>query len=316
MYSRRKSGQPQSTPFAARGSSGRLAETLRGARRTFCMPRALAPLSAALSSLVLAACGRDPGPPASSAATSSERRIDQTRTEPLAPGAVVTASVSAGRPAAVVELYTSQGCSSCPSADSVANAVDTAARAGNQRVYVLAFHVDYWDNIGWPDPYSDAAYTARQREKSRRRGKSGVFTPEAVVQGTDSFVGSDGPHMQGAVAKALGAPVLVSVEALSVNAATGSASWQIGALPVGARIHVALAERGIVTDVRAGENAGKQLAHEGVVRRFHTTTETRGSVALGKLPARGSVVAFVEGQEGAVLGAQAVDFDRGVVADR
>ncbi len=235
---------------------------------------------------------------------------------PLPPDSPLPASAGASRPAAVVELYTSEGCSSCPSADSVANALETSARAAGKRVYVLAFHVDYWDDIGWPDPFSDAAYTARQRERSRRAGRRGVYTPEAVVQGKDSFVGSDSAQLKTSVENALRATPSVRIESLSVDANAKSASWRVGALPAGARIHLAVTEGGLVVDVRSGENAGRKLAHEGVVRAFRTTKEARGSVALGHLPSRGSVVLFVEGEDGAVLGAQAVDLNGAVASAR
>jgi hypothetical protein len=225
-------------------------------------------------------------------------------------------AAGAERPVAVVELYTSEGCSSCPSADAVANALEKAARAEKRRVYVLAFHVDYWDDIGWPDPYADAAYTARQRERSRRAGRSGIYTPEAVVQGKDSFVGSDSSRMKGAVDEALKTPPSLVFQSLAVDVGAKTATWSVAALPSGTRLHLAVTEDGLSTDVRAGENAGRKLAHDGVVRSFRTTLEAHGTAPLGKLPNKGSVVAFVEGADGRVLGAQAVDLENGAVALR
>lgn len=228
---------------------------------------------------------------------------------PLPLGSPLPPSAGASRPAAVVELYTSEGCSSCPSADTVANALDKTARSEKKRVYVLAFHVDYWDDIGWPDPFSDAAYTARQRERSRRNGRSGIYTPEAVVQGKDSFIGSDGARMRSAVESALAAKPTVIIERLAVDVGAKTASWSIAGVPSDARIHLAVTEGGLLVDVKSGENAGRKLSHEGVVRAFRTTKEARGSLTLGRLPTKGSVVLFVEGADGAVLGADAVDLD-------
>lgn len=273
---------------------------------------ALARSGSLLAALFAAACGRDPAPPAAAAVSGAKREA----AVPLPEGTVLPASAGAMRPAAVVELYTSEGCSSCPSADAVVNALEKASRADKKRVYVLAFHVDYWDDIGWPDPFSNAAYTARQRERSRREGKRGVYTPEAVVQGKDGFIGSDEGKMRASVARALSAAPSVTIESLSVDVATKTASWAIASLPAGARIHLAVTEGGLVVNVRAGENAGRKLAHEGVVRSFQSTKEPRGKLALGAMPNNGSVILFVEGEDGAVLGAQAVDLEATVVSSR
>lgn len=267
------------------------------------------------AALLAAACGREPSPPAAAAGTRASSE-GAARSEPAPNGGVVPASASTGRPAAVVELYTSEGCSSCPSADDVANALERTARAEKRRVYVLAFHVDYWDDIGWPDPFSDAAYTARQRERSRREGKRGVYTPEAVVQGKNGFIGSDGAALTATVARALAAAPSVTIESLSVDVPSKTASWSVGPLPAGARINLAVTEGGLVVQVRAGENAGRKLAHEGVVRAFRTTKEPRGKIVLGTLPTNGSVVLFVEGADGAVLGAEAVDLQGQVASAR
>jgi hypothetical protein len=113
---------------------------------------------------------------------------------PGVPGAVV-----------VVELYTSEGCSSCPPADDVLAAVQAQAQSAGATVLTAGFHVDYWDRIGWKDPYSDAAFTDRQA----LRGGDRLYTPQMVVNGDVSFVGSDADKARDALAVALKRPASV-----------------------------------------------------------------------------------------------------------
>ena len=107
----------------------------------------------------------------------------------------VVPSVAAAQPATVVELFTSEGCSSCPPADAL-----LAELASRPEVLALSWHVDYWDRLGWRDPYSSAAATARQRDYARLRGTGEVYTPQIVVDGHWQAVGSD----RGAVGEAIG----------------------------------------------------------------------------------------------------------------
>ena len=96
-----------------------------------------------------------------------------------------------GTPFAVVELFTSEGCSSCPPADNLLGEIVKDAQKGQQRVYCLSFHVDYWNSLGWRDPYSDPAFSRRQREYARAFESVQVYTPQMVVNGSTGFVGSD-----------------------------------------------------------------------------------------------------------------------------
>ncbi|MEL7087271.1 MAG: DUF1223 domain-containing protein, partial [Planctomycetota bacterium] len=93
-------------------------------------------------------------------------------------------------PFAVVELFTSEGCSSCPPAEAVLNRLDRDARQGHQRIFTLAFHVDYWNRLGWTDPFSDRAYSDRQRDYAVTLRERSIYTPQMVVNGTTGFVGS------------------------------------------------------------------------------------------------------------------------------
>lgn len=223
-------------------------------------------------------------------------------------------------PIAVVELYTSEGCSSCPSADAVVNKLDQSALREGRKVYVLAFHVDYWDDIGWRDPFSSAAFTTRQRVRGARAGQRGIYTPEAAVQGRAGFVGSDGARLEREVAGALASPAKAQFAELSIDSGSDAGARDkgrgaalryrlVGALPPAGSVRFAVTERGLVTKVPSGENAGRTLPHEGVVRRLVSRDTPTGTADLGALPARGSIVAFVEGSDGAILGASAIDID-------
>src|ERR1700716_2289430 len=141
----------------------------------------------------------------------------------LTAGALMPASDSRSssnaRTPVLVELFTSEGCSSCPPADSLLQKLDQQPIAGEQ-IIVLSEHVDYWNHIGWKDPYSGRFYSDRQGTYARRLG-DGVSTPQMVVDGTSHFVGSDATVANQAFAKALTRPkVAVRLSQFSLVSAT------------------------------------------------------------------------------------------------
>ncbi|MEM9929400.1 MAG: DUF1223 domain-containing protein [Bacteroidota bacterium] len=112
--------------------------------------------------------------------------------------AVETAATT---PLAVLELFTSQGCSSCPPADALLQELDARAQAGDP-IIALSYHVDYWNYLGWKDPFSSAYYSARQTDYTERIGAR-TYTPQLVINGTQEMVGSRRGQVQAAVAKAI-----------------------------------------------------------------------------------------------------------------
>jgi hypothetical protein len=202
----------------------------------------------------------------------------------------------AGNGVAVVELFTSEGCSSCPPADAV-----LAELAGDPRVFALSFHVDYWDELGWPDRFASPEATSRQRVYAAAFGARGLYTPQLVVGGTDGFTGSDRARASTDVAAALAHPPLV---ALKLHPRGGSGArllvdYEAPEVPQAATIVVAVVERAAITFVRAGENAGRTLHHVGVVRSF----ASQAAASTGTVPVRwpaslrradGEIVAFVQ----------------------
>lgn len=170
-------------------------------------------------------------------------------------GPAVACSAEAGAMApAVVELYTSEGCSSCPPADRWLSTLK-----GRPDVLPAAFHVNYWDHLGWQDRLATAEGTQRQRTLARTAGQPSVYTPQVRVNGVDQRAGAALPAPQpSAVRMSLarqGNEVQVNVAALAVDARRFSGWWVV-------------LEDDHVSRVRAGENAGQTLRHDHVVRLY------------------------------------------------
>lgn len=165
----------------------------------------------------------------------------------------------------VVELFTSEGCSSCPSADAVLRELETAQSVPGVEVIALGQHVDYWNRLGWKDPFSSAQFTERQRWYAEGF-REGNYTPQAVVNGRYQFVGSQRKTLAETVAKAAQAPHATVTLA---RAADGTLNVQVSNLPAGtqaATVQLALTETGLSSHVGRGENSGRLLHHAAVVR--------------------------------------------------
>jgi hypothetical protein len=179
-----------------------------------------------------------------------------------------------GRTPVMVELFTSEACSSCPPADAFLQTLDQQPVAGEEMI-VLSEHVDYWNHIGWKDPYSARFYSDRQNAYARRLGLDGAYTPQMVVDGTSEFVGSNAALADNAFAKALVRPKLtvrLSGVALGVKNII-QAHLEASALPASfglreADVYVAVALNRAESQVSHGENAGRTLAHTAVVRNI------------------------------------------------
>ncbi|MBM0235215.1 DUF1223 domain-containing protein [Micromonospora sp. STR1_7] len=218
---------------------------------------------------------------------------------------------------AVVEMFTSQGCSSCPPAEELLTEIESDARTRGQPVFALGFHVDYWDDLGWPDPFADAAYTARQEAYARAFGSGRLYTPQMIVNGTAEFVGSDRRRAADAIASALTATAATPL-GLSVRDFDGERRVVVDVraerTPQRAVVNVAVVERGLRSEVARGENAGRTLRQDNVVRAFTSvaldTGQGRVEVQAPRTmdPQRATVVGYVQ-QDGnrAVVGATAVD---------
>jgi hypothetical protein len=205
---------------------------------------------------------------------------------------------------AVVELFTSEGCSSCPPADVLLSDLERQ----NRSIFVLEFHVDYWDTLGWPDRFSSPDWTARQRAYSRSFGTSELYTPEMIVGGTDPFNGTDRGRAAVDVARSLAQAPLVHLSIRSRPAGSEAIAVDFDApgAPAGATVAIAAVQREATTEVRAGENQGRTLRHVNVVRAFGVA-RLPGSTLTLHLPkslrrSDAEIVAFVQRESGGATG--------------
>jgi hypothetical protein len=215
----------------------------------------------------------------------------------LIAGLSPVASLAAERPV-VVELFTSQGCSSCPPADAYLRELTKDRRD----VLALAFHVTYWDRLGWKDPFSLPAATQRQDVYGRRFG-DGSYTPEIVVDGAASMVGSDRRDVGSAIenAKRKGR----TAAAVSVSKSGEQVSIQVGAGNGSGRILLIGFDREHTTAVGRGENSGRTLTEANVVRSIRSVGQWSGAALRVNEPfPEGQDVAVVlEGPDGQIIGA-------------
>src|SRR5580698_2551150 len=174
---------------------------------------------------------------------------------------------TAARVPVLVELFTSEGCSSCPPADAFLQKLDRQPVAGAD-IIVLSEHVDYWNHIGWEDPYSARFYSDRQTSYAKRFDLDGPYTPQMVVDGSSEFVGSDQELARKSLDKALEVrKIPVRLSAISIGPGnTLHAHVETGTIPDDAEIVVAVALNRAESHVLRGENGGRTLTHIAVVR--------------------------------------------------
>lgn len=185
----------------------------------------------------------------------------------------------------LVELFTSEGCGNCPPADRFLVILENEQPVKDADVITLGYHVDYFNDRGWKDPYSSAENTRRQNLYSMRMGLDSVYTPQMVVDGKDQFIGSDAATADRTIRKAA-EPVKPKVEAVANGTSAEVVITGFGTHKVATAV-LAVAEDGLVSDVTAGNNRGKKIQHASVVRQLkgfgkvpEKATEFRGSVEL------------------------------------
>lgn len=170
----------------------------------------------------------------------------------------------------LVELFTSEGCSSCPPADKNLIYLDEKQPVEGAEIIALEMHVDYWNRLGWTDPFSDAAYSERQSNYSEKFNLDGVYTPQIVVDGARQFVGGDVHEAE----KTIGDAVKTPKARIELNLAAGDKlQVKITDLPKNnslAKVFLAVAEDNLSTNVGRGENGGRTLRHTAVVRELKT----------------------------------------------
>jgi hypothetical protein len=211
---------------------------------------------------------------------------------------------------AVIELYTSEGCSSCPSADKLLGEIKENYK--NKKVYVLAYHVDYWNRLGWKDMFSDHRFSERQSEYANNFRNSSVYTPQAIVNGKDQMVGSDAGELNGSIKKYLGKTE--SLELLGSVKSSSDKQIELNYRIDAKAINKDLVQKNVSTNVKSGENGGRTLAHVNVVRYFmvininDANQTVKVDLPNGMKKEDFDVIAFVqEKNKGAVLGVNEVE---------
>ncbi len=178
------------------------------------------------------------------------------------------------RKAVVVELFTSEGCSSCPPADELLSHLRQQTSAQGVEIIPLGFHVDYWNSLGWRDRFSSSDYSKRQEQYAQKLRIEGPYTPQMVVDGTAQFVGNDTARAQQAIAQAALRPQPAQIE---ISFAQEKLLVHVKApeLPSGNDVMLAITEDNLANKVSAGENDGRLLRHSAVVRDFHRLGQVR-----------------------------------------
>jgi hypothetical protein len=217
---------------------------------------------------------------------------------------------------AVVELFTSEGCSSCPPADRLVAQVQK--ESSDKPVYILAFHVDYWNRLGWTDAFSSADYTARQKQYAQWLKLPQYYTPQAIVNGQTELVGSEEAKLRSAITTGLQSTAKTEVTLSDVKISNNKTSLQYhtsGTIDHSSLL-IALIERNATTKVDYGENGGKTLSHVQIVRNLETVSlkkhdSGQASIALpnGFSPEGWELIAFVQNTStGEITGAAKVGF--------
>jgi len=173
----------------------------------------------------------------------------------------------------IVELFTSEGCSSCPPADALLKRLSEQQPVEGAQVIALEEHVDYWNNLGWADPFSSNAFSQRQDEYARSFGSGSVYTPQMIVDGQFELVGSRGTQARGTIQKAAALPKLEVRLTPIPNSAPEKPGVEVRIANPNAvqlrhapELWVAITETNLQSDVKAGENSGEVLKHAAVVR--------------------------------------------------
>jgi len=169
---------------------------------------------------------------------------------------------------AVIELFTSEGCSSCPPADQLVAKIQKESTG--KPVYILAFHVDYWNNLGWKDAFSSADYSKRQSEYAHYLHLPSVYTPQIVVNGKTEFVGSEEATLRNAIKSNLQKTATAQLSLVVSNAGTNRASvkYNTGGTDKSTILLLAVLQKNAQTKVERGENSGRSLSHVQIVRKL------------------------------------------------
>ena len=190
--------------------------------------------------------------------------------------------VQAAEPRAVVELFTSQGCSSCPPADKIIGEL-----AKDPAVIALSMPIDYWDYLGWKDTLADARFSARQKAYSRVRGDRDVYTPQVVVNGSIHVIGSDRSGIEGAIddstktGSVMSVPVTMSIVGKQINVSVAASKMPSAAH---GEVWICSISRAVPISIGRGENSGREITYHNVVRNLLKVGDWNGSSGSWTVP--------------------------------
>jgi hypothetical protein len=173
---------------------------------------------------------------------------------------------------ALIELFSSEGCSSCPPAEAVMSMFLYRANAEILPIYIIEFHVDYWDYLGWKDTFATHEYSQRQQDYGDYFKLNSIYTPQAIINGKYEMVGSDEDKINTIISGELKGPssVIINCKVHKIDNSKVEADYAVTGNISGTQLNFAIIESGLITHIKKGENSGKTLAHENVARVFKT----------------------------------------------
>lgn len=216
---------------------------------------------------------------------------------------------------AVIELFTSEGCSSCPPADALVAKIQK--ESAGKPVYILAYHVDYWNRLGWKDQFSSADFSKRQHEYANYLHVQSVYTPQIVVNGKTEFVGSEEGTLRNAIRTCLqkSMPARLDLTVLKATANHVSLKYAAEGIDKNTVLMIALLQKSAQTKVMRGENSGHTLSHVQIVRKLQRVTLHGNNgvedIALpqGFEPQNWEIIGFLQNiSNGSVAGAAKATF--------
>jgi hypothetical protein len=235
----------------------------------------------------------------------------------------LAAAETAGKGFAVVELFTSEGCSSCPPADELVARVQK--QSADKPVYILAFHVDYWNRLGWKDVFSNHEYSERQNQYARWLTSSQVYTPQVIVNGHTEFVGSDEKSLRNAIKTGLDGPTKTELTLSGIKVEGGKVTIQYRAegATSNSGLLIALIEKNATTKVKSGENGGHTLSHVQIVTELKTISLKNGGKGTENIALphafdrqKWELIGFVQNtSNGEITGATKAEFPSNMSAD-
>ena len=192
--------------------------------------------------------------------------------------------VFTSKPILIAELFTSEGCSSCPSAEALLKEMADMTSRESVAVVGLAFHITYWDHLGWKDPYSQPEFTSRQKKYDEFLTTQ-QYTPQVVINGEFEFVGGNPIAFRNAIAKAAVTPYYFSLDATATHSDNKiTIDYAVDKKPRSESLNVALVQTSIENHVKNGENKDRVLKHYNVVRKFQTVDLESSGQLIFELP--------------------------------